>query len=266
MPKINVNGVNLNYEESGQGDETIVFSHGLLWSSRMFDHQIAVLKDKYRIIAYDHRGQGQTEVTASGYDMDTLYEDAVELIETLNLGKVHFAGLSMGGFVAMRIAARRPDLLKSLILIETTADPEPKENVPKYKMLNLVARWLGFGLVTKSVFQIMFSQSWLNDASKADEHQYWKQQLHNNDRIGITRAVTGVVNRKGVFDELAKIDVPTLILVGEEDVATVPAKAERIHQALQQSKLVYIPKAGHTSTVENPDVVNDALIDFLACV
>lgn len=266
MPKINVNGVNLHYEDSGQGDETIVFSHGLLWSTRMFDHQVAILKDTYRVIAYDHRGQGQTEVTASGYDMDTLYEDAVALIEALNLGKVHFAGLSMGGFVAMRIAARRPDLLKSLILIETTADPEPQENVPKYKMLNLVARWLGFGLVTKSVFQIMFSQSWLNDTTKADEHQYWKQQLQNNDRIGISRAVTGVVIRQGIYDELVNMTAPTLILVGEEDVATVPAKAERIHQAIKQSKLVYIPKAGHTSTVENPDAVNDALIDFLASV
>lgn len=264
MPKINVNDVNIHYEESGQGEDTIVFSHGLLWSSRMFDNQVAVLKDNYRVITYDHRGQGQSEVTESGYDMDTLAGDAMALIEKLNLGKVHFVGLSMGGFVAMRIAARRPDSVKSIILIETSADPEPQENIPKYKMLNFVARWLGFSLITKSVMQIMFGQTWLNEPTRAHEHDYWKKQLHNNHRVGITRAVMGSVNRKGVYEELASINVPTLILVGEEDVATVPAQADRIHQAIPQSKLVTIPQAGHTSTVENPDAVNQAIIDFLA--
>lgn len=263
MPKIKVNGANIHYDESGQGEEVIVFSHGLLWSSRMFDNQVAVLKDKFRVIAYDHRGQGQSEVTESGYDMDTLTDDAIALIETLKLGKVHFVGLSMGGFVAMRIAARRPDLVKSIILMETSAELEQQDNVPKYKLLSFVARWLGFGLVTRSVMQIMFGQTWLNDTSRSHEHQYWKQQLHNNHRIGITRAVTGVVNRNGVADELPNITVPTLILVGEEDVATVPAKAETIHKMIPQSKLVYIPNAGHTSSVENPSAVNQAMVEFL---
>jgi len=264
MPKINVNGVNIHYEESGQGEETIVFSHGLLWSNRMFDNQVTVLKDKYRVIAYDHRGQGQSEVAESGYDMDTLTDDAIALIETLKLGKVHFVGLSMGGFVAMRIAARRPDLIKTMILIETSADPEPQENVLKYKLLSLVARWFGLALVAKSVMPIMFGQTWLNDSARADEHQYWKTQLLNNHRTGITRAVKGVVNRNGVVDELSNIQMPTLILVGDEDVATVPAKAETIHAAIPQSKLVYIPQAGHTSSVENPNAVNQAIGDFLA--
>ena len=263
MPTINANDVNIHYEESGHGAETIVFSHGLLWSSRMFDNQVAVLKDKYRVITYDHRGQGQSEVTESGYDIDTLTEDAIALIETLNLGKVHFVGLSMGGFVAMRIAARRSDLVKSIILIETSAEPEPEENIPKYKLLSIVARWLGFGLITKSVMKIMFGQTWLNDETRAHEHQYWKKQLHNNHRVGITRALAGVVSRKGVADELPSIGAPTLILVGEEDVATVPAKAEHIHQMIPQSKLVYIPQAGHTSSVENPSAINQSIIEFL---
>ncbi len=140
MPKLNINGTMIYYEEAGQGDETIVFSHGLLWSNRMFDKQVTVLKEHFRVIAFDHRGQGQSEVADSGYDMDTLTDDAIALIETLNLGKVHFVGLSMGGFVAMRIAIRRPDLVISTVLIETSADPEPQENIPKYKMLSFVAR------------------------------------------------------------------------------------------------------------------------------
>ena len=73
MQKININNVQYHYTDTGVGTETIVFSHGLLWSGLMFHKQEAFLKDKYRIITYDHRGQGQTEASANGYDMDTLY-------------------------------------------------------------------------------------------------------------------------------------------------------------------------------------------------
>lgn len=66
MPRLSVNGATIYYEEHGTGPETIVFAHGLLWSGRMFDHQVNALKDRYRCIAFDFRGQGQSEVTASG--------------------------------------------------------------------------------------------------------------------------------------------------------------------------------------------------------
>lgn len=266
MPKIKVNGVEIYYEENGSGDETIIFSHGLLWSGRMFDQQVAHFKERYRVITYDHRGQGQTEVTQDGYDMDTLYEDAVALIQALNVAPCHFAGLSMGGFVAMRLAARRPELLKSVILIETSAEPEPAENVPKYKMLNLVARWLSLRLVAGQVMPIMFGQKFLNDPARMAERKLWRERMIANDRIGITRAVLGVVNRKPILDELSKITLPTLILVGDQDVATVPAKAERIHSLIPQSKLVVIPGAGHTSSVEEPKAVNAAIESFLSTV
>src|SRR5215470_17391800 len=144
MPTVEANGVKLYYEDTGdKSKETIVFSHGLLFSCRMFDAQVAAFNDRYRCIAYDHRGQGQSEVARDGYDMETVYEDGAALIKALDCAPCHFVGLSMGGFVGMRIAARQPQLLKSLILLETSADPEPLENVPKYKRLNFVARWFG---------------------------------------------------------------------------------------------------------------------------
>lgn len=263
MPRISVNGAEIYYEEHGSGAETIVFSHGLLWSGRMFDKQVAVLKKRYRVITFDHRGQGQSVVTSDGYDMDTLSDDATALINALDVAPCHFVGLSMGGFVAMRLAARHPDLLKSVILLETSADPEPQENHGRYKLLSFVARWLGMGLVANSVMQIMFGQTFLTDESRIEEREYWKQQLLTNDRIGITRAVMGVVNRKGVYDELPNIKLPTLIVVGEEDVATVPAKSERIHAQIPQSTLLKIPRAGHTSSIEEGAAITQAITDFL---
>lgn len=264
MPKIRVNGANLYYEDTGgQGKETIVFSHGLLFNCHQFDAQVAALSERYRCIAYDHRGQGQSEVTKDGYDMETVYEDAAALIHALNAEPCHFVGLSMGGFVGMRLAARRPELIKSLILLETTADMEPEENVPKYKMLTYIARFFGTGIVADRIMPIMFGQKFLNDPNRAKQREEVKRQWSAANRIGATRAVTGVINRRGIYEEISNIVVPTLIMVGDQDVATVPEKSKRIHDKIRGSKLVMIPGAGHSSSMEEPDFVNVQIRSFL---
>lgn len=263
MPNLLINGVNYHYEETGSGEETIIFSHGLLWSGHMFHKQVAYFKDRYRVITYDHRGQGKTEASADGYDMDTLYEDAAVLIEKFVGKPVIFAGLSMGGFVGMRLAARRPELIKKLILLETTADTEPAENVPKYKMLNNIVKYVGFWPVISKVMQIMFGRKFLNDATRAEEKKYWINQLKQNNRKGITKAVDGVIYRKGIADELHNIKCPTLIMVGDQDVATKPEKARKIHSLVPNSKLVVFEGGGHTSSVEEPEIYNTEIENFL---
>src|SRR5262249_48302064 len=107
MPMLPVPGAELYYEDSGAGVKTIVFSHGLLWSSRMYDAQVTHLRERYRCVAYDHRGQGRSTVGAARFDMETVYQDGVMLIERLGLAPCHFVGLSMGGFVGIRLAAKR---------------------------------------------------------------------------------------------------------------------------------------------------------------
>src|SRR5690606_22536707 len=144
MPMIEVNGTSLYYEDTGAGSETIVFSHGLLWGTEMFAPQIAALRDRYRCIAWDHRGQGRSAADHRHcIGMELLWQDAVALLDKLGVSRVCFVGLSMGGFVAMRVAARNPELVKKLILIETTIGPEPLENVRRYRLLNTIYRTLG---------------------------------------------------------------------------------------------------------------------------
>ncbi len=264
MPFLKVNSANLYYEEHGSGAETVVFGHSLMFNCRMFDDQVNALKDRYRCVTFDFRGQGQSEVTANGYDMETLTEDAVAIIQQLDCAPCHYLGFSMGGFVGLRLAMRHTELLKSLILVDTSAEPEPADNLPKYKLLNFVARWIGLWAVSSQVMPIMFSESFLNDPTRADLSQEWKQHLLNNDKKGITRAVNGVITRKGVADSLDDIHLPTLILVGENDIATTPDKAERLHGGIQDSQLITIPHAGHMSPVEEPAAVNAAINDFLA--
>jgi pimeloyl-ACP methyl ester carboxylesterase len=263
MPRIKIQGADLYYEEQGAGPETIVFAHGLLWSGEMFAPQIAVLRDRYRCVTFDFRGQGRSQVTRDGYDMETLTEDAAELIRALGCAPCHFLGLSMGGFIGMRLASRYPELVRSLMLLETSADPEPQENVGRYRFLCFVARWLGLRPVAGPVLKIMFGRKFLNDPGRAAERAEVRRRMIANHRIGITRAVTGVIERQGVYDQLDRIQVPTLILVGDQDVATVPAKAERMHARIAGSQLRIIPGAGHTSTLEEPEAINRALLEFL---
>jgi len=264
MPFLTLNGVTLHYTDEGQGPETILFSHGLLFSGDMFEAQVAALRDRYRCITYDHRGQGKSEVSESGYDIDTLTDDAEALIAALQIAPCHFVGLSMGGFVGMRLGFRKPELLKSLILIETSADPEPEENHGRYGMLNFIARWFGLGVVVGKVMPILFGKTFLKDSTKAEERKRWRRKIAAGNRIGITRAVKGVIKRNGVADEISGIAVPTLILIGDEDVATTPDKSDRMHARIPQSQLVPVPQAGHSSTIEQPEFVSNAIRTFIA--
>jgi 3-oxoadipate enol-lactonase len=263
MPKLRANGAEIYYEDVGSGPQAVVFAHGLLWSCRMFDAQVAALQDRYRCVSFDFRGQGQTEVSKVGYDMDTLSEDAAALIEALNLAPVHFAGLSMGGFIGMRLAARRPHLLRSLILMETSADPEPAENIPRYRQLGRVARYVGLRPVAGRVMPIMFGKTFMSDPARAADRKLWQSRMAGNDKKGILNALNGVIERQAIYPELQRVSLPTLILVGDEDVATVPAKAQRMHEAIDGSRLVIIPHAGHTSSVEQPQAITAAIEQFL---
>jgi pimeloyl-ACP methyl ester carboxylesterase len=264
MPRIRVNGAELHYEEHGTGPETIVFAHGLLFSGRMYDHQVNALKDRYRCITYDMRGQGQSEVTRDGYEIDSMYEDALALIESLGAAPCHLVGLSTGGFVSMRVAARSPELVKSVTLVETSADTEPGGKRFQYTMLSVVGRWLGLGVVIGRVMPIMFGSTFLNDADREALRAEWRGHIVANDRIGTSRALRGIVSRESVYDELDKITAPSLIIVGDEDVVYPPEVAERMHARIPDSRLVIVPNAGHTSTVEEPEVVTAALEGFLS--
>lgn len=263
MPHIELNGAKIWYEDTGGDGETIVFGHGLLWSGRMFDGQVERFKGRYRCITIDFRGQGRSGVTEGGYDMDSLTLDVVELIKKLDCGPVHFAGLSMGGFVGLRLGIRHPELLRSLIIIESTSEPEPKENLFKYKMLNFIARWFGFGMVAGQVMPIMFGDKFLNDPDRAELRGHWRRRLIENDRIGTTRAVRGVFEREGVYEQIGRIKTPALIIIGDQDTATVPVHSERMHARIEGSKLVYVKGAGHSSTIEEPGQVNAAVEEFL---
>lgn len=257
-----VNAVDLYVEDRGDGPP-VLFSHGLLWSGRMYAPQVAALCDSYRCITYDHRGQGKSEVPAGDcIDLETLTADAIGLIEALDIGPCHFVGLSMGGFVGQRIAARRPELLRSLTLLATAADPEPEANRPKYRTMNAVVKLGGARLVAPRVSQIMFGKSFLMDTSRAEERARLTNQLATLPKT-IYKAVNGIIDRSGVEAELKNIEKPTLIIRGDEDAAIARERTEAMHQGIRGSTFVPLRRGGHTLTLEEPALVNHHLRQFL---
>lgn len=265
MPMIEVNGTKLYYEDTGPGStgETIAFSHGLLWSTELFAPQIAALRGRYRCVAWDHRGQGRSDPDhRHTISLELVWHDATRLLEQLGCGPVHFCGVSMGGFVAMRMAAFRPELVRSLLLLETSAEQEPLENVGKYRMLTRAVRLLGARLLMRRVQPIMLGKTILTDPTRRGEVERFTEVMSR--RKDIWRAVNGVIDRAPIHGDLGRITAPALIVVGDEDAATPPEKAERLAAGLRGAKLVRVPRAGHSSTVEEPAAVTAAIEDFLA--
>lgn len=259
MPFLHHHNANLFYEDSGAG-EPIFFSHGLLFDHRMWAHQVEHFGKQYRCIAHDHRAQGKSSATGSA-DMELLYADVLALLDHIVPNqRVHFVGLSMGGFVGMRVAARQPNRLHSLTLLETSADEEP--NKFKYNLLNKVFRLGGSKLVSQKIINILFGKSSVRDSGLQRVVADWKKTIEGYPTT-ISQAVKGVIDRKGVFDELPNIKAPTLIAVGEEDVATPPDKSTRMHQQIKGSRLQIIPRAGHSACLEQPIAVNKLIEEFI---
>lgn len=271
MPTIDVNGATIAYTDTGAPPgrpdaATAVFGHGLLFSGWMFHRQIAALRERYRCVTIDWRGQGDTPAAARGYDMDTLTQDAVALIGNLDVAPVHWVGLSMGGFVGMRIGARHPDLLRSLTLLDTSADPEDPAKISQYRLLALVYRLVGAKPLLGRVRPIMFGPTFLADPANRAVLDEWAARLRACDPAGVRKAILAVCDRRPIADELGMITVPTLVAVGDDDVATPPAKAERLAALIRGAELVRIADSGHSSTVEQPAAVTDLLGAFLATI
>ncbi|NYI03928.1 alpha/beta fold hydrolase [Allostreptomyces psammosilenae] len=271
MPTLKVDDAVIAYTDtgppSGRPDApTVVFGHGLLFSGWMFHPQIAALRRRYRCVALDWRGQGATPATASGYDMDTLTDDATALIRALGGAPVHYVGLSMGGFVGQRLAARHGGLLRSLTLLNTSADAEDPSRLGRYRLLASAYRVGGIMLVRRQVLPLMFGPAFLGSRGSRPVIDEWTRRLRRPGRAGVRRAVLGVTDRAPVRAELGNIHLPTLVVAGADDRALPPAEAERIAAGVAGARLETLPATGHSSTLERPDAVTDLLRDFLATV
>lgn len=265
MSTVNVNGVDLFYKESGSGPETVVFSHGLLMDHSMFQAQRAQFEGSYRVIAYDHRGQGLSQDPGHGYDMDTVAADAAALIEALHAAPCHFAGLSMGGFVGMRLAARRPELIRTLTLMNTGARRQSLADRLRYGFLAQLVKLVGTAPFTGIAVKELFGKTTRSstDPGKRKMLEEWTAKLRSRPK-NTAQALMGVMNRpEFTAEELAAIRCPALIITGEDDTAQPPGNSEKLAAGIRNSKLVRIPGSGHSSSLEAPQAVIDAMRELM---
>ncbi len=262
MPHIKVNGTQLYYQSEGEGAETIVFSHGYLMNNNMYKDQVAQLKQHFRCICFEHRGHHRSEIASDGYHMDNLVNDAIGLIEGLGLGAVHFVGMSTGGFVGMRIALRRPELLQSLVLMDTSAENEPAKALRRNNLMLATVRALGWWPVIGKVVSLMFHQAFLRDPSRQQDKAYWRSAVLQNDKKAMYAFGKAIFARDNVLPQLGMVDLPVAVIVGEYDTLTPVSRSRKIVAAIANSKLYLIPDAGHSAAIEKPTEVNNALLDF----
>jgi pimeloyl-ACP methyl ester carboxylesterase len=259
MPTIKVNGVNLFYKESGSGPETIVFSHGLLMDHTMFEPQRAAFEKQYRVIAYDHRAQGQSEDIGRGYDMSTIADDAALLIRALKAAPCHFAGLSMGGFAGMRVAAHHPELIRTLTLMNTTATKEKLLNRIKYALLAQMVKIFSPAPFTPIAVKELFGRSTRQDPKKRAMLDVWTAKLRARPK-NIAPSLLAVMNRRQFrAEEMAAIRCPTLVITGEDDTAQPPRNSASLIAGIRDAHHVSIPGAGHSSCLETPEAVTAAM-------
>lgn len=264
MPDLLANNVKLHYRDMGEGPQTVVFSHSYLATGEHFLPQMEALSSRFRCVAYDHRGHGGSEVPRDGYEMENLYRDAVALIEALDCAPCHFVGLSTGGFIGLRLGIRRPELLRSLTLMDTSADEEHPSLARQYRLLAHVVRWLGWRPVVGIVMKKMFAKKFRTDPCRRDEARAWRRRFLAMDRMAGPKFAIGIFGRDSVRSELHCITTPTMVIVGEQDIATPVSLARRIADGINGAELVIIPDAGHLCTVEEPAAVNAAIDRFLS--
>jgi 3-oxoadipate enol-lactonase len=268
MAFLTLNGARIAYSDTGPPSSnpeapTAFFGHGMLFSGWMFTAQIAELRAHYRCVTIDWRGQGDSPPAAGGYDMDTLTTDAVSLIEHLGVAPVHYVGLSMGGFVGQRLAARHPELVRSLVLLDTSAELDEPSGTRQDKVLAAIIRIFGFWPVKRPLMKGMFGPTFLADPQSKPIVAEWARRVSRCDRSGTRQAALGVINRRAVLDEIGTIRAPTLVVVGEHDTATPPERSRTIAAAIPGARLEIVLNSGHSSTVEQPAALTDLIRSFI---
>ena len=259
MPRIQLNGTELFYQDEGPREApAIVFSHSLFFNADMFHQQAAHFGKAYRVIRYDHRGQGRSAAAAlAEQDMDTLADDASALIETLALGKCHIVGNSLGGFVALRLAARRPDLIASCSVLGSSGEAEHK--LAEFQPIVDSLQKAGGAPLIDTLMYVMFGDASLCDPGFAKELGYWRSYMAQLG-ASIGDSAHQVVHRRGILDELKGSRVPVLAIAGEEDHAYTVALSQNIADAVIHGRMGKVARAGHSVALESPERVN-ALLD-----
>jgi 3-oxoadipate enol-lactonase len=258
--KTSANGISINYQVEGQG-QSLVLIHGAGDNLNMWYHQIPALSKNYKVISYDVRGSGESEIPEGEYSIALFAEDAYQLMKVLGVDSAYFLGYSMGGRIAFDLALKYPDLVKALVLANSSLGLQPASpEALKRRQINLdlldKGDLKGFSeKMTTSAFSPGFISRNPLEFSK-----YMQVKLQNK-ADGLSRLMRGMAPPDHPPD-LSKLECPVLIVVGEQDQYMGVGEGNLAKEAIANSELMILP-SGHASAIELPERFNAGVLEFL---
>lgn len=263
MPFVECNGVRIEYEERGSGEETIVMLHNAILCRAGMEPLAERLQDRYRVVLFDFRCMGGSEKPdVEEVGTETLYEDAVSIIRALGNGPVHLVGMALGGILALRVAARQPQLVRSLILLTTTAGGADSHPQGGKFFETLKTKGYADPEIVDISMKISFASAARENPARAEEMARWASVMRNTDRRSLAVA-RNLTTRLSVEYEMKHIVAPTLVIATDQDHNHPVEEQELVHKAIPGSRFAIIQDCGHTPIVERPDEVAALVRPFL---
>jgi 3-oxoadipate enol-lactonase len=255
----------LFYTDIGKAEPlSIILIHGFPFSSDMWKGQTQLLHEKkknLRIVTYDLRGHGRSDVGDGQYTIELFVDDLISLLDYLKISKTILCGFSMGGYIALRAIERNPERFSALVLCDTMSAADSNE--AKIKRANSIKQIKKEGVerYAEGFLKAVFAPQTID--AKPDIVNEIRKTILTNSPLGICGALLALAGRTDTTEALSKLKVPTLILVGEHDAITTPSVAKIMHDRISNSNLHIIESAAHMSNLENPKVFNEHLMRFL---
>ncbi len=243
----------------------VIFIHGFPFSHKMWNFpggQLDALSATNRVIAYDIRGHGESEVGSAHYSIELFVDDLIALMDHLTIPKAIVCGLSMGGYIALRAVERNPDRFLGLILSDTKSEADGNE--AKIKRANGIkfVQSNGMKFYAQDYVKIVFAPASFD--SHPDAIKTIQSIVERTAPTSIFGTLLALAARTDTTASLPNIKCPTLILVGEKDNVTPVAASQSMKEKIPGAEMFVIPSAGHISNMENPAEFNKHLVEFVA--
>lgn len=255
-----INGINLAYTDRGSG-LPLVFLHAFPLNRSMWEPQVKALATRYRVIAPDLRGHGESDAPLWRYTMDQFADDVVGLLDHLSLPRAVLIGLSMGGYILFAFQRKYAERVQALVLADTRAQADTEEGRLNRFALAQVAYREGAGAVAEAMLPRLLSAASLQ--GRPDLVAQVRAIITSNQVSGIAGDLMAMAERPDSVPILKQTACPTLVIVGEADQATPPADARLMADAIPGASLGIILGAGHLANLEQPEAFNRAVISFL---
>ncbi len=257
-----INNVQLAYDDHGVG-LPVIFLHAFPLNRRMWEGELTALlgEARYRLVALDWRGFGESEITNEISTMELFADDVAGLMDVLGMQNAVLCGLSMGGYAAFAFLRKYPQRVGGLILADTRPGADTPEAQANRENVARIAETQGTGAIADLQVPRLLSE--YTRQQHPDVEARVRQLIDEATPRGIAAASRGMAQRADSTDLLAGITCPTLVIVGEQDALTPPTVAQDYASRIPGAQYVVIPQAGHLSNLEQPEVFLLAISGFL---